>query len=717
MAPRSERRSKRMAYTKICGKFERDIEGARPRMIAIVRVLILLPLMFLLGCDAKPESREQATTDTAHATSRAHKTEIPATDFSSKSPSKPVAPAATDATSPLGCVIVDVVSARTRSPMPGIRCSIGPRGALIDRDGEHTKVSGLDGRVVFEHLPPGRTWIMSHRRRPDQPVNVRAGRTAREVLEIDEPTRDKRRVVGFAVDEKLLPIADAEIVLIDRSPFDGFSSVVRSDASGRFEIAWPDFSRQVAVRADGYFDGDVLSDETIDRLQRQGLRPTLRLRRGAGTVEGIIVDRSGIPVRSAEVRIGDVSELWQSPWDPRPAPKLAATFLVTDAGGRFACRTLAPGRHPIAVRRAGFGHYGGTIEIPAEPSAPQTIVLSPEAVVSGRVTFKSGRPAARMTVTTRHEDLFFRRFAETDADGRYLISCLSEGPVGLVVEVPHGVSKSKSMPVRSGEAIVWNPVLDDGLAIKGTVKDEAGTPIRGAIVRAYEPNDGYFPFAGEARTDELGSFEIFGLEDRRYNLHVFVEEDAMPAKIVRLQKSDETDVRVVARVDGATSRISGRILDRRDQPIADACVRIVTSVPDVSLATSSDRAGVFEIRGLSRDIEGFVITTDAFPMVLIRLQKLAVAESRQLGDIRLPDPGTIILEFPSAKEAAEIADRLSLLDADSLEAVARRRIDGRTIVFSRLSSGRYRIHVDKETSRRPPIVLAEGAIVVIPWAQ
>ncbi|MGH9347707.1 MAG: MSCRAMM family protein [Vicinamibacterales bacterium] len=270
-------------------------------------------------------------------------------------------------------------------------------------------------------------------------------------------------------------------------------------------------------------------------------------------IAGRIVEAAGAPVVGAAV----TARRMNGP-DLDGAPKQWAA--ETDDRGEYRIGGLAPGHYvvatargdvspPVAVAIARGDDMTGVnlVLAPPEPTRPVDVrpAARPEAYggragVQGRILSDTGEPLGGATVRLRRPGAVAHQ-ATADADGGFAIGGVPAGPFKLqgtkagYVTLEYGQKRAnetgKTLHLGPNETIRGlTLVLPRGSVIAGTVADEHGEPIEGAIVRALQLRHAagrtvalQVPGVRERRTDDRGQFRLFGLLPGGYLVSALVD--------------------------------------------------------------------------------------------------------------------------------------------------------------------------------------------------
>ena len=144
---------------------------------------------------------------------------------------------------------------------------------------------------------------------------------------------------------------------------------------------------------------------------------------------------------------------------------------------------------------------------------PITITLVGTGVVTGRLTFVNGTPAANASIEIFGNNVPFES-ATTDSNGIYTIT---QVPVGRPFTVrafdPRGFNSFRdvlnNVLVNNGDTLNINLVLPALATVQVTVLQANGTPLAGAQIDVKNSINNFFQFAGVTNTSGVLSILMF----------------------------------------------------------------------------------------------------------------------------------------------------------------------------------------------------------------
>lgn len=359
---------------------------------------------------------------------------------------------------------------------------------------------------------------------------------------------------------------------------------------------------------DGSFSADIFADwerltatkgDLIGRVTRDAKSATIRLST-ASHVGGRVLDDRGRGIRQAMVILTETTRgYWAG----------GSLTLVTGDDGSFSSGPIVAGKYRAAVVRPGFTAGMSELAVASGAAESKDFVLSPSAIVEGRVVDEEGRPVAAVLlgVEDRTSSPFPRPSAASGPDGRYVVLDVS-GSVRTKVQAfrtGFPMAESEAFETRPGARLSGIDVtLTSGHEVTGRLVDDAGSPIMGVQVGTTDQPYGldmmFMEYPGADRleypmTDTEGKFVV------RLAKGTWFFAFKAPGYVVATTEGKA--------VEGATSigditlkqagELSGRVVRRSGSPVEQAAV----GIRDMSLRsaqTTTDEDGRFVLRDLPR---------------------------------------------------------------------------------------------------------------------
>ena len=340
---------------------------------------------------------------------------------------------------------------------------------------------------------------------------------------------------------------------------------VLTDDEGRFTMRQVGTAVRLMITKGGYATQIVPAATTETPLVVQLA--------AAGIMTGRVIDRYGDPVvgaritatREEAVSAPHAPPVFLSEADDRgeyriggmPAGRYQVTAAAVPpaAAARLGTTTPGPASAPRVVEVV-HGDEAGGVDFVTEPTPnvlpPGTEMASaytpgPGALVRGRILGADGRPVANAVVRAMRNGAPIRA-AETDAEGRYTLTGLAPGEwriealrtgfVSLQYGQTTAAQPGKSVRVADGETVERIDIaLPRGSVVEGTIVDENGEPLQGAVVQLLQLR--YLPQASrqvamrasgvlDRQTDDRGRYRFSGVLPGSYIVGVSVEATPPP---------------------------------------------------------------------------------------------------------------------------------------------------------------------------------------------
>lgn len=517
----------------------------------------------------------------------------------------------------VGALHLRIVAYERGDAMPGATALVvGESGGL----GSRRRVTvGEDGRALVADLAPGAYSVHAHcgGRRT---VEVRAGQTTE--LECDVMVGNPVRGIVVLPDGR--PAAEARIVLCSEGDvFDGG----RTGPDGRFSLhaVYPFFV--VGAHQDGYAPSGLheLSPERELRIE---------LPSPAAVITGRVVDGDGLAVANAclRVRAEQQPERWRD----------AAGHVVvrggdhdrgTDADGGFRIEAGA-GPVRLLVEAPGFAPWQGLATGRVGEVVALPVVLSRRPAVRGSVADEDGVPLAGVQVqlggangpSTRSGDDGRFAFPSVPDDADF-VDCR-----GDAIE-PLRAMRSDALGV-GGE---WRIVARRWPLLRLRFVDERAAPLHGWMVRCEQ--------AGGAPTEigEDGRALVRTVREGRRRLELWRHKTEF--RVVPWPVTVDPAVESVVTVDLSTAQqavVRGRVVGSDGAAVADLRLR-VTTTDGTLLALGRDEGGAFELAVPAGDAVLCVDGVGHGPSPRFGISRLVAGEVRDLGTLRLPQFGRLLV--------------------------------------------------------------------------
>jgi len=329
----------------------------------------------------------------------------------------------------------------------------------------------------------------------------------------------------------------------------------------------------------------------------------------AYSISGRVTDsRSGEPIQDARV----LARLQEA----GAGGGRSVTRTVTNAEGAYVLEVPAAGDYHVEAVAADYMAVTEPVgEIGRErPQAIADLSLSLGAMVSGRVT-ETGTPTGISGLVIHTQDQLKR--TTTDERGEYVLSGLAPGEHGISVRLEDTAFKAaQALPfqrvtINSPEdevrgidftldpaGVVWGYVMTPDRQPVSTA-DVLLTTSESPLTQALNSMIRRAPPLG-ARSEEDGYYELVGVPlNQEYRLHSssqnFSPQLADPFVLTSSHRQARVDIFMFS-----GSNVSGRVVDRRRNPIADAEVMCIPSYTALVQPMSSPQA----FRGGSSDQNG-----------------------------------------------------------------------------------------------------------------
>lgn len=430
------------------------------------------------------------------------------------------------------------------------------------------------------------------------------------------------------------PIKEREEPAEENNPY-----VARTDSQGRFLVAQIPAERvDLTVRQRGYATGHVRGIRIPSGTEPADL-VTVILKPGA-RLQGRVIDRSGKPVRGAEVHLVDnVDHVEQE----NAKLKGEAPDAVSGADGSFALEDL-PQAIPLHLLVRASGHLPtGVRGAHTSAQKPLNIRLEPAAMLRGRVVDEQWAPVAgaRVILTwqpstpenpERQVGAPIERSAIANRDGRFEIRDTPAGSVVLAVSAQgylsiEGFQVVAPWPDQAQELTL---TLNKGAVLTGRISTTAGHPVSGARISAES--------AAEMSDDE-GTYTVEGVPLGRTDIHVFHPEYKLFRHAMLIQPGvNSLDITFEEGME-----VSGRVIDSQGAPVLGARVALFRQVSRDwrEYREHTDEDGTFHFPSVARGRYRLRVSADSYATIEVKRQIVVEEEPLDRLEVVLQRGGVI----------------------------------------------------------------------------
>ena len=471
------------------------------------------------------------------------------------------------------------------------------REAVSDNDGAYRLTGLMEGdHTLQRRWKPG---YLHGERREDKTVALALGQ---QVDGIDFAIKKGLYLRGIVVDTQGNPIERVEVTSNDTAGHDeGESTTSKQDGTFEHRGFSPNTQVTIAARREG-FSAKPVGPLTIGNEDLNDVKIVME---PGASIAGVVVEKTGKPVANVYVNA-------QSP------EQGYVSGDTTDRDGQFKVEGLAAGTYSMMLRPSTSGYRretrsGDPITVAkAQALTGVRLVLTDEKglTILGRVTNTRREPIkdAYVNAHSRSGGSSYG-YAQTDADGRYEVAGLLEGP--HMVNVGHNdYSQAQMDEVAAGSRNV-DFVLDDQAAIEGRVVDaRTGQPLTTFQIGYFNGiTDRIHPQMFQNMTtyfDENGVFQLTRVNAGDVTVLAKAEGYAPTSQAFSGVRPGQTVTGVELRLETGSSA-EGVVVDSRGVPISGAQV-FAGEVPndrwsrEQSGGTTTDANGRFSLTSLGPDI-------------------------------------------------------------------------------------------------------------------
>ncbi len=582
--------------------------------------------------------------------------------------------------------------------------------------------TGQDGIFFVPRVSPGEKTLILDRMRGGSNVRIVPGKESRLEVELPDGIDIKVRVV----DEVGRGVEGADILLATSSRFSD-SGVILGQSGPRGEFFFRCFSKSrfIGARKDGHAPSRMIYLVGLNAVGTRDIALTLPT--GGGVLRGRVIGPDPSRIKT-ELILEDPRKVKAGSTEDGGYEMITPPYrFQTDENGTFLLTNLFLGAGELHVRAPGFAPRIVKITLERDPLDDLEIHLDLPVSLYGRVTGEDGGFVGGAKVLVRDGAVgafLLPTIVESGSDGSYRVTGIAPGE--FRVEVTTGDNAGRTFAeLRAGSGVEyeWNPVLDRGATIQGTLRSEKGEPLRGWRVVAWGPYASVDPTVKEriadldatpnmtqerlaeqvralqeveCLTDREGKFLLSNRLDVLHRVDVFGPEQTGKYPCVRTTgvRPDQGELLIeVSEKLMPTAGVRGQLLLADGTPVPEARVELIPRSVDVP----SDRvylldSGRFALGPVAPGsyllaIQVLADSGSQTKEAVLREIELVAGEEIDLGSILLQPTGSVRVKVTREEEFPGDPD-VVLMDA-WMEKYLPIQLSGADYVATGLLPGRY----------------------------
>lgn len=447
-----------------------------------------------------------------------------------------------------------------------------------------------DGGFVLEEVPAGR-WTVEVRAE-----GLQTGTASGVVVEeggraegVDIALSKGGTISGQVVDSQGHAVLDAtlraELSGGGGGPpmprmFGSGENEVMTDAEGRYELTGlaPGTWSVTGSHPDW-------SESTVS-VELEDAPATADIRLGRGGAIGGVVVAAGYPVAGADVGLAEAGGAGFRGFG-------GGQNSLTGEDGRFRFERLSPGRYTLSATLRSQSSAPVEAVVTGDAAQEVTLSLSEGAAIHGTISGLPQEQLVGISINASGPDGYFAS-TRAGADGTFELTGVPEGSIRLRANAGSFMTGSRTanadVTIGPGQTEAFAEIVfEPGYRVEVRVSRNA-QPVPDAFVNAFPESGG--GRSASARTDELGSCVLEGLQDGSYNFMANLQGGSPVRETVAISGDTMVDL------DVPPARIAGTVVDAgTGQPLGDVTVRVEEGGSGFRFASaaSSDSAGRFAL--------------------------------------------------------------------------------------------------------------------------
>ncbi len=471
-------------------------------------------------------------------------------------------------------------------------------------------------------------------------------------------------VTGIVLDPHGNPVPDA---VVFSSPMGSWvEPIKRTDELGEFELDAKYGWAHLSARAVGFGPS---AQQILRKNPGDEVRIELRLTEIGSSLAGQVWDLNGQPAAGARVYFGPTKSNASAEFGAFVTAQSSASevVLTADENGRFRFVGLPVGTYRVQAQHGISATWSQEVHLKRDREQLLEIFLESGASVEGWIASEGGEPASGVTVGFGGMGQFESRYGRSDEDGYYKLQGLNVGEIELHASRGGQTGVSALLRTQIEQVTTWSPVLPAETSLTGIVVRPDGSPLVGASLRVttMEWNG---VWSRHERSDDKGEFRIAACPNEPLNVRVWppgFDFQSTPASVA-LENVLAEDGRLVVELGDEllpTATLEGRVLDFRG--LAPQSIQIYCS-------KVSDKGLIYGQPQMAKYLGGGAFSLGPMPpgkyavrvqderMGFIELWNGTVSENSQedLGEFRLPQPGTLLLSLEGPETGIEVSLQL-----------------------------------------------------------